>query len=360
MAQTSPHPSAGNKSNEDAQFVKEQFGAVLAQLKVDNIAPLALSVRQYIYMGARDSREQRDPSRLTEGPVIGCKVDSEPLRGSYNLAYRVSFDDGVEWILKVPANGSHARFDQLAADSMTSEAFTMKFIKQKTTIPVPTVHSFDVSSENEIGCPYILMDFLKGRPLYEGWFNPNASTVKREQFRARALQTIAAAMVQLNVFTTQRGGALRFDAAGEPVDVVGAKVLDAKTWQDRADEGSLTDGDIWCQNIPTTNPADYLLFMLNRLGDNKGDDAYSRGVRESVRLFTRWALELSSHVDPSGGEFVLSHPDFDIQNILVHDDGTLSGILDVRHLSVTPCNSPNLVYHSIICPKHRLLLRYSS
>ena len=332
MPQTSPHPSAGSKTDEDSQF-REQFGAVLSQLKVGNIASLAVSVRQKINMGARDSTEQVRPSRPTDVPIIGCTVNPDPLCGSFNLAYRVLFDDGVEWILKVPANGSHARFDQLAADSMTSEAFTMKMIKRATTIPVPTVHGFDASLDNDIGCPYILMDFLKGRPLYEGWYNPKASSVKREQFRVRALQTITAAMVQLNVFATHRGGALRFNSAGEAVDIDGAKVLDVNVWQDGRDEETVRDGDIWCQNVSTEDPASYFLFTLNRLGNKKGDDAYSRGVRESARLFTRWALELSYNAYPSEGKFVLVHPDFDTQNILVHDDGTLSGILDVGFFS---------------------------
>lgn len=333
MAQTSLHPSARRRSNQEKEFIA-QFGAVLDQLKVDNIASLALSVRQK--MRARDNIEQTDPFPVTEAPLIGCKVNSEPLCGSYNLAYRVLFDDGVEWILKVPANGSHDRFDQLAADSMTSEAFTMKLIKRSTSIPVPTVHSFDVSSKNEIGCPYILMDFLKGRPLHEGWFNRGFSKVKREQFRARALQTTAAAMVQLNVFTLHRGGALRFDSAGQPVDVTGAKMMDATAYEGCGDEGPQPEHDTWCENVSTSDPSSYFLFMLNRRGHKMGDSPYSRGVHESTRFFTKWALEVFENVNRSEGQFVLVHPDFDLQNILVHDDGTLAGILDWDGVAAVP------------------------
>ena len=350
MAQTSLHPSACSQSNQEKEFIA-QFGAVLAQLKVDKIASLALSVRQN--MRARDSIEQTDPSRLTEAPVIGCKVNPKSLCGSYNLAYRVLFDDGVEWILKVPANSSHDRFDQLAADSMTSEVFTMKMIKRSTSIPVPTVYNFDVSSKNEIGCPYILMEFLKGRPLHEGWFDRDVSNAKREQFRARPLQTTAAAMVQLNVFSLHRGGALRFDSAGQPVDVTGAKMMDAKAYEDCGDEKSHPEHDTWCEKVSTSDPSSYFLFMLNRRGYKKGDSAYSRGVHESTRLFTKWALELSVNLHHSEGQFVLAHPDFDLQNILVHDDGTLSGILDVRHFSeLIPLSLPFPPFSSILLPKH--------
>lgn len=341
MARTSLHHSAGSKAYQDDDFMR-QFGAVLAQLNVGNIGPLAVSVRRN--MQARNSTEQTDPSQSTDDTVIGCKVSLEPLRGSYNIAYHVLFDDGVEWILKVPANGSHARFDRLAADAMTSEALTMKMIKLSTTIPVPAVHSFDVSSNNEVGSPYILMEFLRGRPLYEGWFDPNASSAKREQFRARALQTTAAAMLQLSTFTLHRGGALRFDSAGQPVDVAGAKVPDAKAFYDTIDGEPYPEHDVWCENGPTTDPSSYLLFMLNRRGYKKEDSAYSRGVRESAGLFTKWALELSDNMDHKEQKFVLAHPDFDIQNILVHDDGTLSGILDWDGVAAVPLSVGCLRY----------------
>ncbi len=311
-----------------------QFGAILAQIKIASIAPLASSVRRK--MGARHSKERAEPSGSIDDTVIDCKVLPEPLRGSYNLAYCVIFNDGVKWILKVPADGSYARFDRLVADALTSEALTMRMIKRSTTIPVPTVYDFDSSLNNDVGCPYILMDFLQGKPLYEGWFDPEASSAKREQFRARALQTIAGAMVQLNAFTLDRGGALRFDSAGQPVDVAGAKMHDFKAYDDSADQCFCPEHDIWCQNGPTTDPSSYLLFTLNRRGYKRKGSAYTRGVLESARLLTQWALELSDFMDHKGQQFVLAHPDFDFQNILVNDDGTLSGILDWDGVAAVP------------------------
>ena len=333
MAATSPHSSAGNRAYQDEVF-RQQFSAVLAQLDVDNIVLLAASVRQD--MQARHITEDPDLPVSIDNPAIGCKAFSEPLRGSYNLAYRVRFDDGLEWILKVPANGSRARFDSLAADALTSEALTMKMLQRATTIPVPTIYSFDASLDNEIGCPYILMEFLKGRPLYEGWFDSGVSSARLEQFRARALQTVAAAMVQLNDFTLHRGGALRFNSAGEPVDVVGAKVPDINPYYDGIDENSYPEHDVWCKKGPTADPLDYLLFNLNRRGYQEGDSEYSRGVYESMRLFAKWALDYSRHIFPQGPQFVLAHPDLDLQNVLVLEDGTLAGILDWDGVAAVP------------------------
>lgn len=341
MAQTYLQPSAASQSNQDDEYMS-QFGAILAQIKIASIAPLASSVRRKIQ--ARHSKERTKPSGPTDNTVIDCKVLPVPLRGSYNLAYCVLFNDGVKWILKVPADGSYARFDRLAADALTSEALTMRLIKRSTTIPVPTVYSFDTSLNNDVGCPYILMDFLQGKPLYEGWFDPEASSAKCEQFRARALQTIAGAMVQLNAFTLDRGGALRFDSAGQPVDVAGAKMHDVKAYDDCADEGFCPEHDVWCENGPTTDPSSYLLFTLNRRGYKNKDSAYTSGAFESARLFTQWALELSDNIGHEGQKFVLAHPDFDFHNILVNDDGTLLGILDWDGVAAVPLSVGCLRY----------------
>lgn len=309
-----------------------RFAAVLAQLKHENMAPVISSIRQ----GTKIS-ENESSSSSTMAPFPNCRILPKPSYGSYNIAYRALFEDGMEWILKVPANGHHACFDRLAAEALTSEALTMRMIKQTTAIPVPTVHHFDASADNEIGCPYILMDFLKGKPVWQGWFDGEASNSSLEQFRARSLQTIAAAMVQLSQFTLDRGGSLRFDSDGRPVDVAGTKMPDWVADYD-ALQGLTTLGEdySYCEKGPTADPASSFLFMLDRRGFREKDGAYDRGIHKALRLFTEWTLEESETVNQKGPQFVLAHPDFALQNFLVEDDGTLCGIIDWDGVAAVP------------------------
>lgn len=334
------HKSSTDDTSPMEDPAMHRFAAVLAQLKHENVASLVSSIRQ-----ADMSLHHEMSSQSTVNTVIGCKVLPKPLYGSYHLAYRVSFDDGMEWILKVPANGHHACFDRLAAEALTSEALTMRMIKQRTTIPVPTVHHFHASPDNDIGCPYILMDFLKGKPVWQGWFDEEASPSKLEQFRARSLQTIAAAMVQLNQFAVHRGGSLRFNSDGEPVDVAGARVPD---WLAEHDvmQGliPLAEGCPYCEKGPISEPASSLLFMLDRRGIREKDQAYDRGVHKALRLFTEWILEKAENTDENGPNFVLSHPDFALQNFLVEDDGTLCGVIDFDGVAAVP--------HSVGCLRY--------
>lgn len=338
-AQLSLRSSTGGPSSRETEELR-RFSAILARLRHDKIISLVQNIRQ-----GNETRDNESSLPSAVAPVIGCKVVPKPLYGSYHLAYRILFEDGVEWILKIPANGHQRCFDRLAAEALTSEALTMRMIKQTTTIPVPTVHHFNASVDNEIGCPYILMDFLKGKPLWQGWLDEEGSPSTIEQFRARSLQTIAAAMVQLSQFTLDRGGSLRFDSDGRPVDVAGAKVPD---WAAELDaiQGLTTLGEDcpYCEKGPIADPASSLLFMLDHRGFREKDGAYDRGIHEVLRLFTEWTLEKAENKYKKGPEFVLAHPDFALQNFLVEEDGTLCGIIDWDGVAAVPLSVGCLKY----------------
>ena len=326
----------------DPAYSFPDFTGTLNQLKGDNIEALATDTRYNLEVElALTGEYPASASTITRTP---CKVDPNPARGSYNLIFFIDFDDGKSWVLKVSANGHSRCWDEFAAGALESEAFTMRWIREKMTIPLPEVYGFDSSMDNAIGCPYIMMEYIKGQSLYEGWFNPQASPARLEQFRARALQTIAAAMVQLHNFRFHTSGSLRFGPDGKPYEFQSAKVVD---FLGTAAESQFnTSRDVWfAQKGPFKNPMDFLLFNLNRRDLMYSDSARVRGFHESLRLFTQWTLE------PVSGDpfpFVLGHPDFDLQNILVKEDGTLCGILDWDGVGAVP--------HTVGCLKYPLWL----
>lgn len=96
-----------------------------------------------------------------------CEIRMTPMFGSYHVLFPVIFSDGVQWLIKVPAAGCVGSWDSSAARSLRSEASTMKFLNDKTSIPVPKVYGFNSNLDNPVGCPFILMEHLDGRPLYE-------------------------------------------------------------------------------------------------------------------------------------------------------------------------------------------------
>ena len=317
-----------------------QFAAVLALLKYQQMAPLASRIRQTI-----ETIYDEKPSHTNVAPWHGCSVSPEPLNGSYNLAYLVTYEDGARWIFKIPANGYRACFDRLASEALTSEALTMRLIKRTTSIPLPTVHHFDASFDNDIGCPYIPMDFLNGKPLWQGWFDKESSRSSVEQFRARSMQTIATAMVQLSQFTVDRGGFLRFENDGQPVGVAAARVPDWLAGLD-IEQGLTTarEGCLYCEKGPISDPAASFLFTLDRRGVREGDGPLDLGSHEILRMFTEWTLERAENANNRREKFVLAHPDFAVQNFLVEDDGTLCGIIDWDGVAAVPLSIGCLKY----------------
>lgn len=342
------------------------FGRILRTMKLDKIPDFASDVRQYGHRSTVNSPIQG----LSEPCSISCKVINPPLYGSFHIVFPIEFADGAKWMLKIPAKGDH--FDSVAAAALASEARTMQMLRRETSIPVPIVYAFDTSSNNDLLTPFILMEKLDGRPLYHLWFDSEVPKARLEHFRIKALQSLAGAMVQLNKFTLNTGGSLVFNPDGTPVGLGGAKVVDGvaifnkarasqvhQTTSDKGDESNpddlrveaaksstlnafgcsqinadkSDDDDIIYERGPFSNPKEYFMSNLDRSDPAFRADAYERGTDRSLRLFIEWAFADSRDHDR---RFVLAHPDLDVQNILVAEDGTLTGLIDWDGVAAVP------------------------
>ena len=141
------------EEDEDAFAV---FRPVIKSMDLGTLPTYASSIRR--------SEAGMSSNQTTE---FECTVDFKPMMGSFHALFPIVFNDGVRWLFKVPAAGYAGHWDESAARSLTSEALTMRMLQQKTSVPVPKVHSYNSSLENEFHCPFILMDFIDGKPLYE-------------------------------------------------------------------------------------------------------------------------------------------------------------------------------------------------
>ena len=106
---------------------------------------------------------------------MDCFILSPPIFGSFHIFFRIKFGDGAQWVFKVPATGHPHRFGASGAKALTSEAQTMRLIKHETTVPIPEVYSFNASTHSDLGCPFILMEYIETVPLHEIWFEESSS-----------------------------------------------------------------------------------------------------------------------------------------------------------------------------------------
>lgn len=142
---------------EDQDEDLTQFAAVMANIRVERLPQVALSIRD-----SQSTSRISSESTTADASVPRCTVLDPPLFGSCHVVYILEFAKGVLWALKVPALGHHDAWDESGARALTSEALTMRLLARETTVPLPVMYHYDSSLDNELHCPFILMDFVDG------------------------------------------------------------------------------------------------------------------------------------------------------------------------------------------------------
>ena len=136
----------------------DRFTSVLANIDKELIQEYASCIR----------RAQMPSQQYHVTPwTFVCTADDEPLHGSSNILIPLCFGDGVRWLFKVPSAGHDTCWNGIAARALIGEVSTMRILRHNG-LPVPEVYSFEASTDNALGCPFILMEHVRGRPACEG------------------------------------------------------------------------------------------------------------------------------------------------------------------------------------------------
>ncbi|KAI0109579.1 hypothetical protein GGR51DRAFT_512001 [Nemania sp. FL0031] len=268
-------------------------------------------------------------------PVVG-----DPIYGSYHVLFPLTFHTGLCWLAKIPINGTADKWDAISASSLAAEARTMQLLKRETTIPLPDVLDFSSTTQNVLRCPYIILSHIAGLPLYDVWFGHQLNGEDLEANRTRrirALQGIASAMMQLGSFSFQTSGSLIFSSDGSPLRTGSARRVDQRAILDRwfIHQDPAND-PIYASHEASSDPKAYYTFMID-LHPEK--NSFQKGLAALLRQLINWIPESSG----TGG-FVLTHPDFDIQNFIVSEDGDLRGIIDWDGVAAVPRTIGNARY----------------
>jgi aminoglycoside phosphotransferase (APT) family kinase protein len=163
------------KTSEDQRLLG-RFGPLLS-ISSSSLIQLAAEARHKI-SGRRPSTKDRHLYRLNSG---------------YNLIHVIGFEDGIKYVIRVPAVGWGVRWTENASNAFRSQALTMRAIKDKTLMPIPEVYDFDTTQRNLIGAPYMMMSFIPGGTVLSKWFEKDGSTTLEER-RRKILASVAKAM----------------------------------------------------------------------------------------------------------------------------------------------------------------------
>ncbi|KAF2216071.1 hypothetical protein CERZMDRAFT_3536, partial [Cercospora zeae-maydis SCOH1-5] len=253
--------------------------------------------------------------------------------GSYNCAYILESSFKERTCIRVPAHGFPGRWNDFDAKLLRESALGMKYIREKTDLPVPRLLSYDNSLDNEIGAPFIAMSFLRGRPVEEVWPQRQGEDFSETDARRHhILHSLAKTMPLLESTVFSRYGAMHFDTEDSEPTV--------------GDSSRLTTNDIYVlqrefKPVPfRSSLEDYVRAARRKRFDeynypHENDDPFIKGLFSLWELFCERFLDVVK-AEPSEPGFVLMLSDFNPQNILVDERGKVTGLIDWDCLEAIP------------------------
>ncbi|KAM5442587.1 hypothetical protein MferCBS31731_002466 [Microsporum ferrugineum] len=257
-----------------------------------------------------------------------CWIFDEKKKGGFNVCFPVEFAGGQDgtagerWMVRVPLLPRLA----FPEEKFRSEIATMKFIAEKTTIPIPRLIGYSLNKDNPLGAPFMLLDFIEGKSM----FGVKILDLPEDE-RNRLLSNIGDIYIQLSQHRFDRIGALTLDSDenwvfdhNRPLSVL-------------MNEQSLAGLDP-CRHIGLNqtfhSTMDYIYMIHQALfddfykrRDSIKDENDARGYLYSLHETRRFLMEW---VDPkyNHGPFFLMHGDLRSANILVDDDLNIVSVLD--------------------------------
>ena len=265
---------------------------------------------------------------MSRGGNIKCRFGERAV-GAFSVALSIRFDDGVEWIVKIPLfydedNGEH--------ESLVSEYATLLFLQEIDEIPSPKVYGYAFDNKNPAKTPYIFMDKVAGRSFTQAM---KTGLGKEEIYETlRQLAKIKKALAcrpfgEIGSLTLVHRNPLTLDVDRQ-----------FTLWNFRQNEKLYK-----CQQGPYLTSMEYYSSLLHiNWSDFQYEyscllepDEYNFTERWNIHLFL--ASILRSYVKEDNDQFYLTHPDLSTANIFVDDKGNITGLIDWEFSSTLPFQS---------------------
>lgn len=157
----------------------------------------------------------------------------------------------------------------------------------------------------------------------------------REAFRQRSLQTLASLMIQVNATTdVTQAGSPQYDEEGNIGGIGPFRIPNPLTHRDHLRANNFVSEAYenyhsYREIEPTGDGQAYLLSMLDQHLVQERQS--SLGANKLLRMFIDW-----SSTGFIKNDFVLTHPDLDLQNILVDETGKVVGLVDWDGVTTVP------------------------
>ncbi|KAK0100468.1 hypothetical protein ONS95_008418 [Cadophora gregata] len=241
---------------------------------------------------------------------INCTLLPNIGLGYNHIVRIVEFADETRWVarLRMPPLIKSGSDKDALKNTMNCEINAISLVRQKTGIPVPQIHAFEVESGNSVKAPFMLMDCLEGNvgmdlgmkipPEYKQAFLSSLAKI-HVQLSAVQLPKIGT-IVSINRDSTYQQGPI--PGLGGPFDTATEFF---KAWAAKVEFG-MSDEQLRAASGP-----------------------YAAEIIPSVSSFAKAINELAGRLSiRDRGPFPLCHGDFGHNNVIVNDRYHILGVID--------------------------------
>lgn len=265
--------------------------------------------------------------------------------GSNNRVIIVGYNNGSRIAIRIPASAWAQAWSTMDAEALHQQVHLMRYIRKKTDLPVPHVISYDVTFDNALGHPYMLMECIEGRSVADEWFNDEGEGVL-EARRQNILRTTAQWMIELRKLQFYSVGALHFDhddAEPRVVPFVDFSFGEARTEPIEKIDRTRTV----YRSSEKRNRALLQRFVEDEIAEHAEHPyMYQETVKRRLRgtkaffnmIFDYLPFSELTTTSPEEAEetFVIVPPDFDSQNIMCDAHGNVTGFIDWDGVETRP------------------------
>ena len=89
-----------------------------------------------------------------------CTISPQYTMGGRHVVRRICFERGTKWIARVrittTLNGNEG------SRLLQREVDCIQLVRERTSVPVPTIFGYNASAKNKIGAPFMLMECFSG------------------------------------------------------------------------------------------------------------------------------------------------------------------------------------------------------
>ncbi|TLD03910.1 hypothetical protein PgNI_11274, partial [Pyricularia grisea] len=255
--------------------------------------------------------------QVSSPPFSKCVLLPQLNFGGLHLVRLIKFDDDEIWVVRIQLNGG----TQQATQRLVGEVHVLSLVRERTRIPVPSIFAFESTTENPVGVPFFLMEFVPGDTVMDSF---GGYEVHRGQIPQHHKPSFVRQVAKLQV----EMASVRFPQIGTVI---------------KQHDGSYTIGPLPILGGPFSTAAEYFKAWAQHAKFPKSEAELQRYIPEGLEELKSSILDFPSFLAAAAdqiplldGPFPLYHPDFRHSNIIVDANCNVLSVIDWENASTVP------------------------